>query len=333
MSQTEMEAEAGTQEEQQHTPATGRVFVTGASGFVGRYTVRQLILQGYEPVCVVRSKDKLSARLPENLRGQVHAFEGELDERDVLDRATENCVAAVHLVGIIEENRLTGQTFPRIHTEFTRAVVASCRKAGIQRYAHMSALGSRPEAPSVYHRTKWEAEEIVRDSGLDWTIFRPSIIHGPDGDFMEMMKYFSTSLMQPVMPYFGAGENQLQPVDVRDVATCFAKCLSMPETIGQIYDMGGPERFTWKALYDVCSLSITGRKRVKVSVPVPVAKFLAKAVMPVAPSILVPYKFNEGQVLMSQEDSICETGPVEKTFGIQLRDFREELNNYAERIE
>src|SRR5690606_9197191 len=134
-----------------------------------------------------------------------------------------------------------------------------------RRYIHMSALGTRPDAVSRYHQTKWEAEEIVRGSELDWTIFRPSLIHGPDGEFMRMMKFFCTSrVRQPVMPYFGSGNTLIQPISVRDVATIFVRALTLPATIRQTYELGGPERFTWKELYDVCALAIIGRTRRKV---------------------------------------------------------------------
>jgi NADH dehydrogenase len=205
--------------------------------------------------------------------------------------------------------------------------------AGIKRYVHMSALGTRPDAVSRYHQTKWDAEQIVRASPLAWTIFRPSLIHGPRGEFMQMMKFFSTSkVRQPVMPYFGRGTTMIQPVDVRDVATLFVKALRLPETIGQVYELGGPERFTWKDLYDVCATAIAGHKRAKVSVPVPLAKIIARTVMPLTPRLLVPYKFNVAQVQMSQEDSICNITPVERTFGIRLRDFRTELAQYADML-
>src|SRR5690606_13127481 len=121
----------------------------------------------------------------------------------------------------------------------------------------------------------------VRASSLDWSIFRPSIIHGPDGEFLQMMKFFSTSRVRlPVMPYFGSGVARVQPVHVRDVATCFVRCLSLPETIGQTCELGGPEQFTGRELYDVCARAITGRRRIKVPVPVPVARLAARTVVP-----------------------------------------------------
>lgn len=197
----------------------------------------------------------------------------------------------------------------------------------------MSALGTRPQAVSEYHRTKWAAECCVRDSGLDWTIFRPSVIHGPDGEFMRLMRRLACGLLPPVMPHFGNGLARVQPVSVRDVAHCFVAALRVPETIGQTYELGGPEAMTWRELYRICRETIPGAQAWKpvIGQPVALAKLLAATVMklPILPRSM---RFNADQVQMSQEDSVCDIGPAERTFGIKLRDFRSELREYAARI-
>lgn len=236
-------------------------------------------------------------------------------------------------MGIIAERRLRGETFEQVHVEGTRRVVEACRAAGVRRLVHMSALGARANAVSRYHQTKWAAEELVRESGLDWTIFRPSVIHGPEGEFMGLLKTLACGLSVPVMPHFGDGQYRVQPVSVRDVATCFVRSLGMPETVGKTYELGGPEAMSWKGLYRVCRETMPGAKLWKpvVGQPVPVAKLLAMTVMrlPILPRAL---RFNLDQVQMSQEDSVCDIGPVEETFGIKMRDFRRELGEYAAMI-
>jgi NADH dehydrogenase len=138
----------------------------------------------------------------------------------------------------------------------------------------------------------------------------------------------------PVIPYFGDGLRKLQPVSVKDVAHCFVAALSKPETIGKIYELGGPEAMTWRQFYCVCKETIPGAKAWKpiVGGPASVAKLMAMTVMklPLLPRDL---RFDVGQVQMSQEDSVCDTAPVENTFGITMRDFREELREYAAMIE
>lgn len=313
--------------------SSGKVFVTGGSGFVGRYVVRELVARGYQPVCLVRDPDRLLALLTPEQAARTTAVRGELFDIQSLDQAAEGCIAAIHLVGIIREQPAAGQTFGRIHVEGTRNIVSTCERAAIRRYVHMSAMGTRADAPTRYSQTKWAAEQIVRASSLDWTIFRASIIHGPDGEFMQMMKFFCTSRLRvPAMPYFGSGNARVQPVYVRDVATCFVKALSMPQTIRQVYELCGPEQFTWKELYDISAEAIIGRRRLKVPVPVVLGKLAALTVVPLLPSFVLPYKFDVGQVQMSQEDSVRDPRPVEETFGIRLRHFREELATYANQL-
>ena len=244
--------------QQSDPPFPARVLLTGATGFVGRSVLRELIAKGHKAVCLVRDRDAFLASAKHLPADRFEVVSGSIFDHESLAAAAQGADAAIHLVGVIQENRLRGQTFERVHVEGTLNVLSACKAAGIRRYLHMSALGTRRDAISEYHRTKWLGECHVRDSGLDWTIFRPSIIHGPDGEFMHMMKTFVCDvtvpalgffpLFIPVIPYFGDGMKQLQPVSVRDVAHCFVAALSLPATIGKIYELGGPEALTWKEL-------------------------------------------------------------------------------------
>lgn len=314
--------------------------VTGATGFVGRGVIRELLARGITPVCVVRSPEKLLAQHRPISPDRLASVIGSLADRRSLKAASRGCQAVIHLVGIIIERHLKGQTFERVHVRGTQNVVDAARAAGVARFVHMSALGTRAGARSAYHRTKWAAEEYVRGGGLAWTVFRPSLIHGPEGEFMRLMRKFMCDLSPPLIPYFGSGSARLQPVYVKDVAHCLVEALFRPDTIGKVFPLGGPRVYTWVSLYNACRARMPGAKHWKplVSQPVAVAKAMATLLAPamavgelVIPSLGL-LRFDRGQVDMSQEDAVCDHTLAEQAFGCRMRDFEEELAIYAEQI-
>jgi uncharacterized protein YbjT (DUF2867 family) len=308
------------------------VALTGSTGFVGRAVLRRLAAAGHRVRALVRDPKELLDESPRNLaEGAVLTpVAGDLFNPAALAELLRGAQAIVHLVGIIVEKPRQGQTFGRIHVEGTRGLLAAARDAGVARWVQMSALGTRPGAASTYHQTKWQAEELIRQSGLAATIFRPSVIHGPEGEFMRMIKGFWCDWFPPVVPYFGAGMlgrkggGRVQPVWVEDVARCCVEAVVNARTIGQAYPLGGPDRYTFPELYRVCRAHLPCARR-KLVLPLPVwwAKILAH--LPGMP-------FNRDQVIMSQEDSVCELAPVERDFGFTLAAFEPTFAEYASRI-
>lgn len=237
------------------------VLVTGASGFVGQQVVRALVAQGHEVVALTHRAD-----LPRSLTGLagVTGVQGDVTRPESLGKAMSGIDAVIHLVGIIREFPAKGVTFQKLHHEATVNVVNAAKAAGVRRYIQMSALGTRANAKSGYHQTKWTAEEYVRASGLDYTIFRPSLIYGPGDGFTSTMVPLAKA---PVFPVIGGGQTKAQPVAIADVAAAFAKAVDMPETVGQTYDVTGPETFTYKEIYRHIALAL-GRPFRPMNVPV-----------------------------------------------------------------
>ncbi len=338
------------------------VALTGGSGFVGRHILAQLTAAGHRARVLARSTSRLSpvaqgAGTPSG-GGGVQVVEGSLFDDRALEQLSEGADAVIHLVGIIMENERRGQTFERIHTEATARFLDAAKHAGVGRWIHMSALGARPAAVSRYHQTKWQAESLVRQSGMKYTIFRPSIIHGPDGEFMQLVKDFWCKPFPPFVPFFTAGPwlrdslaikatvlwpfpslkkpyedgryisnapaGRLQPIWVDDVAQCFVAALTNDKTVNETYPMGGPDAYTWPRLYASVRNHLPNARNKKIAA-VPVWYANAVANMPGVP-------FNKDQVTMSQEDSVCDIGKVQGDFDIELAGFEAKLAEYAGRI-
>lgn len=303
------------------TSAPGlKVLVTGATGFVGREVVRQLRAHGHSIRALVRQP---GSALAETLAQTAGA---ELVPGDVLDpgtvqRAVAGVDAVVHLVGIIRE--FGTQTFENMHVRATAHVVQAARAARVQRLLHVSALGTRPDAPSRYHRTKWEAEEQVRASGLPWTILRPSLIYGPGDQFINL--FVRISRYTPVLLLPGSPSSLFQPVFIRVVGRCVAAALTHPDAVARTLDVCGPERFTLKDMVRTV-LEVLNRRRLLLYMPMPVARLTAAILEAICPTLLRrPAPFNRDQYLMLSEHNIGDPEPIQHLFGITQPTFREGL--------
>jgi uncharacterized protein YbjT (DUF2867 family) len=301
-----------------------KVFITGGSGFVGSAVIDALLASDWSVHALVKDQplDRPADR--------VTSFTGGLFDDAALSAGLAGCDAAIHLVGIIAE-RPGGVTYQRIHVEGTRRVTDAAARAGGLRFIQMSALGARPDAPSEYHRTKVQAEQIVRSSPLQWTIFRPSMIHGPGGAFLKQQAAWARHRAVPFvgMPYFSrgliglAGSALLQPVFVGDVARAIVESLDNPKMIGQPYPIGGPDRMTWPQMYRQVAQAVTGRPVLTLPIPA----WYARALTHVLPSAVLP--FNRSQVQMAVEDNVCDMTATEAALGWTPRPFSATLHDYA----
>jgi len=293
-----------------------QVFVTGATGFVGNEVVRQLLIAGHNVHCLVRPGSE--AKLGHKKDVTLHF--GDIDDLESLKKGMEGCEAAVHLVGIIREFPGKGVTFEKLHTEATRNMLAAASFCGCKRYLQMSANGTRANAQTGYHRTKWKAEEAVRTSKLDWTIFRPSLIYGKGGEFIEMMSDLVRKL--PIVPVIGDGKYRMQPVSVEQVALSFARALSRPETIGETYHLGGKKSYSYDEIIDIFGRAL-GKKNVsKLHHPL----LLMKPAVSILQHIpLFPIASDQLEMLL--EGNVCEPGEWADAFDIEPEDFADGLKN------
>ncbi len=262
----------------------------------------------------------LSHRLARKSEQGIDVIRGDVTDRFSVATAMEGCDAVINLVGIIREFPGKGITFQRLHLQATGNLVDGAGEVGVRRYLQMSALGSRKDAISDYHKSKYAAEEQVRGSGLDWTIFRPSLVFGPKDLFVNMLA--GQLRMLPVVPVIGDGSYRLQPIHVDDVARCFVRSLEMPETIGCSYELCGPDRFTYLRMLEVIA-KVLGKSGVT-TVKSPLS--FIRLVVPLLQKIpLFPLTSDQLQMLL--EESICDCS-WRRTFDFQPVRFEAGIREY-----
>lgn len=221
-------------------PRCSRILVLGGTGFVGTALAAQLVARGHELTLPSRDREKIKEDLI--LLPGTTVIDADIHDPAALAELMPGHAAVINLVGILHG---TPATFRHAHVELTAKVLAAAKAAGVGRYLHMSALGADVAGASSYQRSKGEAEALVRASGLDWTLFRPSLIFGQGRCFVSL--FANLLKLAPVVPLAGATA-RMQPVWVEDVAHAFVAALEDDVLIGQSLNLVGPDIYTLQAL-------------------------------------------------------------------------------------
>lgn len=288
-----------------------KVLVTGATGYVGRHVVARLVKDGFAVRALVRKGSDRSV-----LAGEAEFFEAGVTDRNALNGACNGCFAVIHLVGIINE---VEDTMEHIHVDGTRNLVDEARLAGVKRFVYLSGLGSRPNAVARYHKTKYAAEQIVAQSGLEGYSFPSSIIFGPEDEFVNLFVTFARNIADPryppwpIMPAIGGGKTVLQPIWVEDVAEILSKACApdFPKTLPPgTYEIGGPEPLTVK---EIMKIAVRAAGTTRVFVPVPL--FAARIVATLMEKCSSKPQLTRDQLIMLQEDGRAKNNTSEKILG------------------
>jgi len=271
---------------------TARVLVLGGSGFVGRHIVARLAAAGWNVVVPTRYRERAKHLI---LLPTVDVLEADIHDPLALEQLAAGADAAINLVGILNEPRRGD--FERAHIELVRKLVAACRAMRVPRLLHMSALNAGVKAPSRYLRTKGEAEALVADSDLTWTIFQPSVIFGREDSFLNMFARLERFL--PVIALARA-DARFQPVYVGDVADAFVRAIDDDRTHRKRYPLCGPKVYTLRELVAYAG-ELTGYDRPIVSLGPALSKVQARVLE------LLPGKLLSRDNLASMElDNVCD---------------------------
>jgi uncharacterized protein YbjT (DUF2867 family) len=245
-----------------------RVAITGGTGFVGAHLARQLTRYGHDVVLIARGQDQRNPKVLKLERSQFVA--SDLSSVDDLTIALKNCDAVVHCAGINRE--IKTQTYERVHIQATRNVCEAAKRAGTNKVILLSFLRARPNCGSAYHESKWAAEEIVRASGLDYTILKAGVIYGL-GD--HMLDHLSHALHTfPVFASVGMHDKPMRPLAIEDLINVIEAALTDSRLSRKTFGITGPEAITLREAARRVGASI-GKKPLIFGMPVALHYVLA----------------------------------------------------------
>jgi NADH dehydrogenase len=303
-----------------------KVAVLGGTGFVGHYLTEKLLQHGHTPRLLIREGSP-------HFSQQTQPFEwvrGDIEDNKTLRRLLTGVDAIIYNIGILREYPSRGITFEKYQHEWVAKTVELAKDQQIKRFLLMSANGVE-HALTPYQKTKLAAEEYLPGSGLDWTIFRPSVIFGNPHGRLEFATMLKRDIIDPPLPaplfYEGLlphnpGGFELSPVLVDDVAECFVSALDKPETFSDMYTLGGPQNLSWKAILTTIAKTL-GREKLMLPVP---------AFLPASAAAALDrfpwFPISRDQIRMLLKGNVCSGEKIFSLCNVKPRSFDEESLRY-----
>ncbi len=302
------------------------VVIFGASGFVGRYIVAILAKEYWKIKVFVRKPDQAKHLTLIGKLGQVTIYQGNISNKNSVDKIIYGANKVINLVGILEENNK--QNFSSVHIGGSTNIAESCLKHKINSLIHISALGIYDGMHSKYAKSKLEAEQNIKKIFQKTIILRPSVIFGPEDNFTN--KFARMASISPFIPLINNGLTKFQPVYVKDVAKAVSAVINNNFHLGKTYNLGGPEIISFKEIIDFVLLKIR-KKRIYFSLSFPMAKLIGIifSIVPVAPITLDQVRLLEkDNIVPEKEKGFKELGIKPSSIYLLAEEY---LNRYISR--
>jgi NADH dehydrogenase len=282
----------------------GLVTVFGGSGFVGAQIVRSLAKSGARVRVAVRNPGRgYRLRMLGDV-GQIEVVQANIRDGVSVARALDGAEACVNAVAVLYESGR--QSFQSLHVEGARRVAAEAVAQGVERFIQISALGASAESPAAYSRTKAAGEAAVRDAIPNAIVLRPSVVFGPEDSFFN--RFARMASFSPALPLIGGGQTRFQPVYVGDVALAVAQALTLPETAGRIFELGGPTIYRFKDLMGLM-LTIIQRRRALIPIDFSIADVIGRF-GDMAAALGAPPPITRDQVTLLRADNVVSPGAL-----------------------
>lgn len=283
------------------------ILITGATGYIGRHLAHRLVEQGEHPRCLVRDTERAAQILPED---KVELVQGDTTRRASLNEAVRGVDTVVHAAFMTADRKeAPGNTYERTNVQGTANVIQAAEEAGVKRMIELSGLGTRPARPGSYMQGRYQAEKMLKESRLAWTIIQPSVLFGDGAPFIKGLTDLVRSA--PLVPLIGGGKTLFQPIYVEDVVTIITKVLAdLARTSGQVYTIGGPDYYSFRQIIEIL-LQATGKRRLKVYAPTPFVAVGAAAMEALLPR---PPLTRAAMTLFSF-DNTTDLHGIEREFG------------------
>ncbi|HUG98598.1 MAG TPA: NAD(P)H-binding protein [Gammaproteobacteria bacterium] len=303
-----------------------KVALFGGTGYVGGYLVDALLEHGHTPRLLVRAGSEAKVREP----GRCEVVTGEIGAPAAVAACLEGADAAIYNIGLLREFPRQGITWEAMHYAGAARCIDAALSGGVGRFILMSANGARPEGTG-YQATKYRAEQYLAGSGLDWTVFRPSVVFGdPRGQMEFCTQLRDEMILRPIpAPLFhkglwpgGAGRFRMSPVAVENLAAAFARALETSATHGRILPLCGPEALEWREILRIIAAAV-GRRKLMLPAPVGVVRAAATLL-----DGFGWFPVTRPQLQMLLEGNTCDGREAWRMFGIEPARFTVESLGY-----